>query len=84
MRKENECLTENKTIGLSQNSRTTKIHIIVDGLVNPIEFLLNGSQAHDSQVVCRLINFLDISQSNIIVEKPMELRRFDKLLKLRK
>ena len=62
-------MTENQAIGLSRGGRTTKIHAVVDGLGNPIGFLLTGGQVHDSQVACRLLSSLDIFQSNIIADK---------------
>lgn len=47
-----ECLVENQAIGLSRGGRTIKIHAVVDGLGNPIRFLLTGGQVHDSRVAC--------------------------------
>lgn len=69
MQKNAHCLTENQTIGLSRGGRTTKIHAVVDGLGNPIGFLLTGGQVHDSQVACQLLSSLDIFQAHIIADK---------------
>jgi len=54
---------------ISRGGRTTKIHAVVDGLGNPIRFLLTGGQVHDSRVACQLLESIDISQSNIIADK---------------
>lgn len=54
---------------MSRGGRTTKIHAVVDGLGNPIRFLLTGGQVHDSRVACQLLKIIDISQSNIIADK---------------
>ncbi|RND92752.1 Transposase [Lacticaseibacillus paracasei] len=35
-------IVENQAIGMSRGGRTTKIHAVVDGLSNPLRFLLTG------------------------------------------
>ncbi|ASD33466.1 IS5/IS1182 family transposase [Lactiplantibacillus plantarum] len=68
-KKNARCLVENQAIGLSRGGRTTKIHAVVDGLGNPLRFILTGGQVHDSQVASELLEGFDISQSNIIADK---------------
>lgn len=40
--------SENKAVGLSRGGRNTKIHTLVDGLGNPLAFLLSSGNDHDS------------------------------------
>lgn len=49
--------------------RTTKIHAVVDGLGNPIRFLLTGGQVHDSRAAHQLLKSINLSQSNVIADK---------------
>lgn len=42
-------------IGRSKGGLTSKIHCIVDGLGNPVDFLLTGGQVHDSKMACQLL-----------------------------
>ena len=41
----------NQFIGTSQGGKTTKNHMIVDGLGNPVHFKLTGGEVHDSKMV---------------------------------
>ena len=40
--------TENKAVGMSRGGRNTKIHTLVDGLGNPLAFVLSSGRDHDS------------------------------------
>ncbi|AKP64325.1 hypothetical protein ABN16_04495 [Levilactobacillus koreensis] len=62
-------MVENQAIGLSRGGRTTKIHAVVDGLGNPVRFLLTGGQVHDSRAAKTLLESLDLSDSNVIADK---------------
>ncbi len=54
---------------LSRGDRTTKIHAVVDGLGNPLRFILTGGQVHDSQAAQSLLNQLDLAGVNVIADK---------------
>ena len=47
--------TENKAVGISKDGKNTKIHAIVDGLGNPISFLLSNGNDHDSKHAISLL-----------------------------
>ena len=38
----------NEAIGRSRGGLTSKIHCVVDGLGNPVDFILTGGEVHDS------------------------------------
>lgn len=59
----------NQFIGVSRGGRTTKIHAVVDGLGNPVHFLLSGGQVHDSKIAVDVLSGIDISGSNILGDK---------------
>ena len=40
--------TEDKAVGMSRGGRNTKIHTLVDGLGNPLAFMLSSGNDHDS------------------------------------
>jgi transposase len=44
----------------------TKLHTIVDGLGNPIEFLISAGNDADSKHAIDLLKKLDITKSNIL------------------
>ena len=57
--------TENKAVGVSRGGRNTKIHALVDGLGNPLAFLLSSGNDHDSKHAIPLLSQIDIEGSNI-------------------
>jgi len=57
--------TENKAIGMFRGGRNTKIHTLVDGLGNPLAFMLPSGADHDSIHAVPLLQQLDIEGSNI-------------------
>lgn len=59
--KKARCDVKNQAIGISRDSRTTKIHAVVDSLGNPLRFILTGSQVHDSQAAEPLIHQLNFA-----------------------
>ena len=61
--------TEDKAIGVSRGGRNTKIHTLVDGLGNPLAFLLSSGNDHDSKHAVPLLSQIDIEESNIIGDK---------------
>ena len=57
----------------------TKIHAIVDGLGNPVEFLLTPSNEADSTHAISLLKKVDIKGSNILGDKAYgseEIRKY--------
>ena len=47
---------DDESIGRSRGGLSTKIHCAVDGLGNPVEFILTGGQVHDSQCAEALLD----------------------------
>lgn len=56
-------------MGRSKGGLNTKIHAIVDGLGNPVDFLLSPGNDHDSTHAIALLSKTDISKSNILGDK---------------
>lgn len=61
--------TENKAVGRTKGGLNTKIHAIVDGLGNPVAFLLSPGNDNDSTHAIELMNRTDIAGSNLLVDK---------------
>ena len=59
----------NKAVGVSRGGRNTKIHALVDGLGNPLAFLLSSGSDHDSKHAVPLLSQIDIGGSNILGDK---------------
>ena len=62
--------TENKAVGRTKGGLNTKIHTIVDGLGNPVAFLLSPGNNNDSTHAIELMNKIDITGSNLLGDKP--------------
>ena len=60
---------ENKAVGVSKGGRNTKIHTLVDGLGNPLAFLLSPGNDHDSKHAIPLLSQSKIDGSNILGDK---------------
>ena len=45
----------NQALGRSRGGFTTKIHILVDGLGNPMDFVLTGGEVHDNTQIQTLL-----------------------------
>lgn len=58
----------NQFIDTNKCGKNTKIHAIVDGLGNPVSFLLSGSQMHDSKMPIPLLKTTSIDGSNVIAD----------------
>ena len=58
-----------KAVGVSRGGRNTKIHALVDGLGNPLAFLLSSGNDHDSKHAVPLLSQIDIKGSNILGDK---------------
>lgn len=59
----------NQHIGVSRGGKITKLHTVVDGLGNPLAFLLTGGQVYDSVPAIDLLQKLDITGSHIHGDK---------------
>ena len=60
---------ENKAVGMSRGGRNTKIHTLVDGLGNPLAFMLSSGNEHDSVHAVSLLSKINITGSNILGDK---------------
>lgn len=56
-------------IGKSSGGHTTKIHVIVDGLGNPLYFQLSAGNLHDSVLTIEVLEHVEIQGSNIIGDR---------------
>ena len=61
--------TENKAVGRTKGGLNTKIHAIVDGLGNPVAFLLSPGNDNDSSHATELMGMTDITGSNLLGDK---------------
>ena len=55
-----------KSIGRTRGGLNTKLHTIVDGLGNPVEFLISAGNDADSKHAIDLLKKVDITKSNIL------------------
>lgn len=61
--------SENKAVGISRGGRNTKIHTLVDGLGNPLAFILSSGNDHDSVHAVPLLGQIKIEGSNVLGDK---------------
>ena len=61
--------TENKAVGRTKGGLNTKIHAIVDGLGNPVVFLLSPGNDNDSTHAIYLMDKTDLTGSNLLGDK---------------
>ena len=61
--------TGNKAVGRTKGGLNTKIHAIVDGLGNPVAFLLSPGNDNDSTHAIELMNMTDIAGSSVLGDK---------------
>ena len=60
---------EDKAVGMSRGGRNTKIHTLVDGLGNPLAFMLSSGADLDSTHAVPLLRQINIEGSNILGDK---------------
>ena len=60
--------TANKAVGRTRGGLNTKLHAIVDGLGNPVEFMLSAGNDHDSVHAVELLEKVEISGSNVLAD----------------
>ena len=61
--------TENKAVGRTRGGLNTKLHAIVDGLGNPVTFLLSAGNDHDSIHAIELLDKLEINGSHVLADR---------------
>ena len=61
--------TGNKAVGRTKGGLNTKIHAIVDGLGNPVVFLLSPGNDNDSTHAIELMSMTDIAGSSLLGDK---------------
>ena len=60
--------TADKAVGRTRGGTNTKLHAIVDGLGNPVEFLLSAGNDHDSVHAVELLSKVGISESVVLAD----------------
>ena len=58
-----------KAVGRTRGGLNTKLHAIVDGLGNPVEFMLSAGNDHDSVHAVELLEKVEISGSNVLADR---------------
>ena len=61
--------TADKAIGRTRGGLNTKLHTIVDGLGNPVTFLLSAGNDHDSTHAIQLLEQVNISGSSVLADR---------------
>ena len=61
--------TADKAVGRTRGGLNTKLHTIVDGLGNPVEFLLSAGSDHDSIHAIEVLERIEISGSSILADR---------------
>ena len=61
--------TENKAVGHTRGGWNTKIHAVVDGLGNPVEFLLSAGNDNDCVHAVELLEKIEVSGSNVLADR---------------
>ena len=59
----------NQCIGVSRGGRSTKIHVVVDALGNPIEVMLTAGNVHDVTVAEKLLSRVRLKGSTVLADK---------------
>ena len=67
--KDVEAYVQNQCIGVSRGGRSTKIHVAVDGLGNPIRVFLTSGEVHDSKLAKTLLEPIDIAGATVLADK---------------
>ena len=61
--------TANKAVGRTRGGLNTKLHAIVDGLGNPVTFLLSAGNDHDPIHAIELLDKLEINGSHVLADR---------------
>ena len=61
--------TADKAVGRTRGGLNTKLHAIVDGLGNPVEFLLSAGNDNDCVHAVELLEKVELSGSNVLADR---------------
>ena len=61
--------TADKAVGRTRGGWNTKLHAVVDGLGNPVEFLLSAGNDHDSVHAVELLEKVRIRGSAVLADR---------------
>ena len=61
--------TADTAVGRTRGGLNTKLHAIVDGLGNPVEFMLSAGNDHDSVHAVELLKKVEIGGSNVLADR---------------
>ena len=61
--------TADKAVGRTRGGLNTKLHAIVDGLGNPVVFMLSAGNDHDSVHAVELLEKVEINGSNVLADR---------------
>ena len=61
--------TADKAVGRTRGGLNTKLHTIVDGLGNLVEFLLSAGNDHDSIHAIEVLERIEISGSSVLADR---------------
>ena len=61
--------TEDKAVGRTRGGLNTKLHAIVDGLGNPVEFLLSAGNDNDCVHAIELLENVELCRSNVLADR---------------
>ena len=67
--------TTDKAIGRTRGGLNAKLHAIVDGLGNSVEFMLSVRNKHDSLHAVELLKKVEISGSNVLADRAYGAKR---------
>ena len=66
--------TEDKAVGRTRGGLNTKLHAIVDGLGNPVEFLLSAGNDNDCVHAVELLENVELCGSNVLADRAYGVR----------
>ena len=73
---------ENESTGRSWGGLTTKVHVVTDGLGNPLRFLISSGNTSDIRMAQHLLEPFDLSGKWILADKGYDSDKFADWLKV--
>ena len=64
-----KAVIHNQFIRVSRGGKNIKIHAVVDGSSNPLQFIISDDQLHDSKAAIELLSKIEISGSNVLADR---------------
>ena len=64
-------MRKKQDIGISRGGKNTNIHVLVDGLGNPIRLIFTSGEVHDSKQGVPLLEGFNLSGSAVLGDKAM-------------